>query len=165
MFFLPGANHNPSSGIVEIAVVFAGPLGEQSRWRPDGTRICPRSSSVIFLPECSTRSIDCNTSRHNIRKLGVKPVWCLTVDLIAIPTVARCRSQSTCCLRIKHRSIWKMVRFIRSTWPFNLGRDVVVTVLTIFNMSHSSLNIQFLKWPWSLCNSRGHPSLLMTPSF
>ena len=141
IFFLPDADHNNFSGVVEIAVVFA------SLWTVLMASWCRaayvpgvlRSSSP---PGVSIKSIGCNTSLPNIRKFCVNPVWRLTVDLIAIPTVARCISQSSCCTWIKQRSICKMVRFIRSTWPFALSRYGVVLVLTIFSRSHTSLNIR-----------------------
>ena len=106
-----------------------------------------RSSSP---PGLSIKLIGWNTSRPNIRKLGVNPVWRLTVDLIAIHTVARCRSQSSCCPWIKQRSICKMVRFI----SFALGRYGVVLVLTIFSRSPTSLNIDSQSCDTDYCDTR-----------
>ena len=57
IFFIPDIDYNPSSGIVELAVVSAGPLYEKSPWLPDGMPHMPQEFLVLLhlLDEASSQ--------------------------------------------------------------------------------------------------------------
>jgi len=110
---------------------------------------------------CTMREAGSKTSRPIMAMLGMMPVTeCGVIGYAAISAGKRSGHGSRCA-SIEARSICKIVRFARSVWPSDRGRNGVVRVLLMPAIEQSSAtNLLSKLLSWSLSNWRGKPKRL-----
>ena len=106
-----------------------------------------------------------STSLPSIAMFGVTPVTLCTVILYAAINVSRRCGQLWGLSCTVVRSIWRSVRFRRSTWPSHCGWKAVVWDFWTPVRSHSSWNNLLSKFfPRSLWICLGRPNRAKNPS-